>query len=223
VSGLKRLLDWLRRLVCTGGSGSYTASFTEDEAKRILEARAKLQRWLQLAQAGVIGAPAQGDIKPAIMDIVDAGSRLYEWYVPPFAINTATLSEQELQNVINDLRSKGGMQGWLRLDGNYYTVDMETFKKIVEWDWTDTRKYVLDRFDCDKFAIYFKARMAIDFGVNAVGVVLDYSAGHAYNLVILRDAQGVKWLLYEPQNDSIFTYEQRDKNLYAMQYYYLVL
>lgn len=220
---MRRLLDWLRRLVCTGGSGPYIVGFTEDEAKRILEARQRLRQWLQLAQAGVIGAPAQGDIKSAIMDIVDASSRLYEWYVPPFAINTVALSEQELQNVISGLQSKGGMQGWLRLDGNYYTVDMETFKKIVEWDWTDTRKYVLDRFDCDKFALYFKSRMAIDFGINAVGVILDYSAGHAYNLVILRDAQGVKWYLYEPQLDRIFSYDERDRRVYAMQYYYLVL
>jgi hypothetical protein len=144
---LKTVVNWLCRLICPREQ-QYTASFTEEEAKRIYEARQKLRQWLQLARAGVIGAPAQGDIKSAVMDIVDVGNKLYEWYVPPFTINTATLSEQELQYVIRDLQSKGGMQGWLRLDGTYYTTDMETFKKIISWDWTDTRKYILDKFDC---------------------------------------------------------------------------
>ena len=222
---MKTLINWLCKIICRGESTQYTASFTEEEAKRIYDTRQKLRQWLQLAEAGVIGAPAQGDIKSAIMDIVDVGSKLYEWYIPPFTVNTITLSEQELQSTIRDLQSKGGMQGWLRLDGTYYTTDLETFKKIVEWDWTDTRKYLIDKFDCDKFAFYFKSRITIDFHVNAVGVILDYSAGHAYNLVIIKDPSIGKtsWYLLEPQSDSIFTYEQRDKRLYTMENYYLIL
>jgi hypothetical protein len=141
--------------------------------------------------------------------------RLYSWYIPPFTINPVSLSENELKAVINDIYSRTRPAGWLRLDGVYYTVDLETFRKIIDWDWTDTRRYVLDKFDCDKFAIYFKSRMAIDFGVNAVGVVLDYSAGHAYNLVILRNEK-VDWFLYEPQTDALFRFEERDTRLYSM-------
>jgi hypothetical protein len=162
-------------------------------------------------------------LKRKISQIADLVNRLYEYYVPPFTINAVQLTEDEVQNVINDLRSKTGLQGWLRLDGIYYTTDLDTFKKIIEWDWTDTRKYILDVFDCDRFAMYFKSRMAIDFHINAIGVVLDYSSEHAYNLVILKDAQGVKWLLYEPQNDNLFTYDQRDVRFYKMAYYYLLL
>jgi len=216
---LKHLIKCLRGDSQTGT----TVTLTDDEVRKLFEVRQKLRRWLQLAQAGVVGAPASEDLRSTIMEVVDLVSKLYEWYVPPFTINTVVLSEQELQNVINDLQVRGGMKGWLRLDGTYYTVGMETFKKIVSWDWTDTRKYVLDRFDCDKFAIYFKSRMAVDFGINSVGVILDYSAGHAYNLVILKDSQGVKWMLFEPQNDSIFTYEGRDKSFYTMKEYYLLM
>jgi len=162
-------------------------------------------------------------LKRKINQLAELVNKLYEYYVPPFTINAVQLTEDEVQSVINDLRNKGGFQGWLRLDGTYYTTDLDTFKKIIEWDWTDTRKYLDDVFDCDKFAMYFKSRMAIDFHINAIGVVLDYSAGHAYNLVILKDAQGVKWLLYEPQLDLIFTYDQRDVRFYKMAYYYLLL
>ena len=162
-------------------------------------------------------------LKRKINQLAELVNKLYEYYVPPFTINVVQLSEDEVQSVIKDLRNKGGFQGWLRLDGTYYTTDLDTFKKIIEWDWTDTRKYISETFDCDKFAMYFKSRMAIDFHINAIGVVLDYSAGHAYNLVILKDAQGVKWLLYEPQLDLIFTYENRDVRFYKMAYYYLLL
>lgn len=218
-----KLLDWLKSLICGDDQGENTVSFTDDEVKAIETTRQNLRHWLELARAGIIGAPAQPGLKADIMDVVNVANQLYEWYVPPFQVNRVQLTEPELRGVVFDIANKGGLQDWLRLDGNYYTVDMDTFKKIVEWDWTDTRKYIDDTFDCDKFAMYFKSRMAIDFGINAIGVILDYSVGHAYNLVILKDAQGVKWYLYEPQNDNMFTYEQRDQNLYAMKQFYLVL
>ena len=154
-----------------------------------------------------------------VRDLVNA---LYNWYVPPFQINRILLSEDELRTVINDLYNKAPFQSWFRLDGNYYTTDLATFKKIISWDWTDTRKYVSDTFDCDKFAMYFKSRISIDYGINSVGIILDYSAVHAYNLVILKD-DTLRWLLYEPQNDSIFTFENRNTIYYAMKDYVLIL
>ncbi|MCC6057855.1 MAG: hypothetical protein LM568_02945 [Desulfurococcaceae archaeon] len=200
-----------------------TATFTDEEVNLIVSTRHRLRYWLSLAQAGVVGTPAEGELKNIIMEIVDISNKLYEWYVPPFTINRVTLSEQELQNVVNDLQRKGGLQGWLRLDSTYYTTDLGTFKKIIEWDWTDTRKYLINTFDCDKFAMYFKSRLSVDFGLNAVGVIIDYGSAHAYNIIIVKDAQGVRYYLFEPQNDSIFTYDQRDKSFYSMSYYYLLL
>ncbi len=216
-------MNWLSKLCKRFMSQSLTVTFTEDEARKILDTRQKLRQWYNLASQGVIGAPAEEGLKNAIMDIVDLSNKLYEWYVPPFQVNRVALTDQELDAVINDLKSKGGMVAWLPLDGTYYATDLETFKKIVEWDWTDTRKYLVDTFDCDKFAMYFKARVSIDFGINAIGVILDYSSEHAYNLVILKDSQGVRWMLYEPQTDDLFTYEQRDQSFYAMKEYVLLL
>jgi hypothetical protein len=217
-------LRWLYAQFCPSEQGGQnTVSFTDDEVKFIEAIRQNLRHWLELAGAGTIGAPAQGDLKSDIMDAMNVADKLYQWYVPPFQVNPTPLTEDELQSVVNDLRSKGGMQTWLRLDGIYYAADLDTFNKIIEWDWTDTRKYITDVFDCDKFAMYFKSRMAIDFHINAIGVILDYSAGHAYNLIIVKDSQGVRWYLYEPQNDKLFTYDQRDRQLYAMQNYVLLL
>jgi len=155
--------------------------------------------------------------------VKESVSRLYNWYVPPFKVELYELEEGELFNLVTELYKLGGLKRWLRLDHYYYATDPESFRRIVEWDWTDTRRYTTDRFDCDKFALYFKARLALDFGVNAVGVVLDYSSAHAYNLVILKSNGRTQWMLFEPQNDRMFSYEERDRKLYAMRNYYLIL
>jgi len=194
--------------------------FSGDEAKKIKDVHSKLKYWLNLVKEGTVGQ--SDDLKSIIMDIVDTVDELYSYYVPSFTVAKVQITEDELQSVIKDIQSGGGMEGWLRLDGEYYTTDMDTLKKIIDWDWTDTRKYVTDTFDCDKFAFYFKSRMAIDFGINTVGIILDYSTTHAYNLLIVKDSS-VKWYLYEPQNDSIFTYDSRDKNMYRMEDYFLVM
>jgi len=151
-------------------------------------------------------------------------TELYNYYVPPFKVSPVKLSESEVLSVVGDIqRRTRTSNNWLRLDRDYYTVDFDTFKRIIEWDWTDTRKYILDLFDCDKFAIYFKSRVAIEFKVNAIAVVLDYSSGHAYNVVILKDGDQVKWYIYEPQTDELFTFESRDTRLYKMQAFYMLL
>jgi len=198
-----------------------TVSFTDEEAKAILDTKTKLQRWMELLKRGVISSGEE--LKSAIMDVVSLANTLYSYYVPPFTVQTVPLSEQELQSVINDLKSKGGLVAWYRLDGNYHTTSFDDFKKIVGWDWTNLLKYETDTFDCENFAFYFAQKVMRIFGVNSVGVVLDYSSAHAYNLVIVKDQQGVRWYLYEPQTDEIFSYQERKQDLYKMQYYILLL
>ncbi len=143
---------------------------------------------------------------------------LYNEYIPPFTVNTAEMSPDYVEMM---LRKLPNYRYRLPLDGKYYSTDKETFKKIVEWDWSDTRRYVEDRFDCDKFAMYFKSRVSIDFGVNTVGVIFDYDSGHAYNVVILTDVN--EPLLFEPQNDLLFKVSERNTNIYALAGNYIVI
>jgi hypothetical protein len=204
-------------------SQSLTVSFTEDEAKKILDIRQKLRQWYNLVAQGVIGVPVGEGLKNAIMEIADLSNKLYGWYVPPFQIIKVPLTGKEVENVINDLKAKGGLIAWFPLDSQYFAVSLEEFKKIISWDWTDHLHYEINSFDCENFAFYFASRVARMFGINAVGIVLDYSSAHAYNLVILKDSQGVRWMLYEPQTDELFTYDQRDQSFYAMKQYIMLL
>jgi len=91
------------------------------------------------------------------------------------------------------------------LDGKYRLTDKTNFLNIVAWDWVDSIAYQKDIYDCENFAISFKAHVDYYFGLNQVGIVIDYQAGHAYNLVIFPDG---KVMLFEPQSDQLFFWEE---------------
>ena len=86
----------------------------------------------------------------------------------------------------------------LSLDKKYLVTNLKDMKKIIEWDWTDNKKYVAEKYDCDNFAFSFKAMVDRRFGVNNVGLVIDYSGGHAYNIIVFNDG-AVR--IFEPQTD----------------------
>ena len=87
----------------------------------------------------------------------------------------------------------------LALDNKYQVTTQKDMKKIIDWDWTDNKTYVKEKYDCDNFAFSFKAMVDRKFGVNNVGLVIDYSAGHAYNIIVFNDG-AVR--LFEPQTDK---------------------
>ena len=92
---------------------------------------------------------------------------------------------------------------WIQLDNRYWTCSKAEFEQLVKWDWLETQKYVSDRFDCDDFAMQFKARIGFFFNLNNVGVVVDYSSSHAYNVVLFSDAP---MRIFEPQSGEWFEF-----------------
>ena len=102
----------------------------------------------------------------------------------------------------------------LPLDGTYYLVSQNSFLNIVAWDWTDTLPYIKERFDCENFALLFKAHVDLHFHLNQVAVIIDYNSGHGYNLVVYPD--GNKQVL-EPQSDALYVWTQRPEAFYSLQ------
>ena len=92
----------------------------------------------------------------------------------------------------------GGEVKRLHLDSKYWVCSKQEFEDWIEWDWTNGKKYIAEQYDCDNFAFSFKARCDRKIGINTVALVIDYSGGHAYNLVCFTDAPAE---LYEPQSD----------------------
>jgi len=143
-----------------------------------------------------------------------------KWYVPDFEPRIYVLGNYVIYKRLAKLPNWNWGR-WMPLDAKYYTVSLEDFEKIIEWDKTNRHKYFMDRFDCDKYAMYLKGNIAWFFGINAVAVVLDYSSGHAYNLLFPYDVD--RPLILEPQTDQIIEVEGRDKRYYALEDYYVVV
>jgi len=95
----------------------------------------------------------------------------------------------------------------LALDTKYYLASEEDFLGIIAWDWVDSLDYIPEVWDCENFAFLFQAHVALYYGLNQVATVLDYSAGHAYNLVLF----GNKRYVFEPQTDGLVWQELSDE------------
>ena len=131
--------------------------------------------------------------------LIDISNRL----TPP--VLSQGYTELTSGQVYNSLLDKGIINtGMVRknLDTKYWACGRLDFEAIINWDWTDKKKYVADKYDCDNFAFSFKARMDRKFHLNNVGLVIDYSGGHAYNCVIFSDGTAE---LFEPQGDRFVT------------------
>ena len=78
---------------------------------------------------------------------------------------------------------------WQRivLDNKYWVCTKTEFQRVVDTNTINEKQYVLDQFDCDNFAFAFKAQVAMNYNLNNVGLVIDNSGGHAYNIVIFND------------------------------------
>ena len=101
----------------------------------------------------------------------------------------------------------------LPLDQTYYMTNQKNFLNIVAWDWTDEAKYLKEKYDCENFAFSFKAAVDYYFNLNQVALVIDYKAGHAYNLIVYPDGNV---MLLEPQTDVMWAWNARP-NVYTLE------
>lgn len=93
---------------------------------------------------------------------------------------------------------------WKRitLDKKYWLCSKSHFQTIIQYNKINEKQYTSDQFDCDNFAFAFKAQVALNHGLNNVGLVIDNSGGHAYNVIIFNDGSAA---LFEPQTDKYVT------------------
>ncbi len=112
---------------------------------------------------------------------------------------------------------------WL-LDNRYRTTTLDGFRRIIQWDKTNIRRYIADFWDCDDYSLRFKSNVAAVFLINSVGFVVDWSepeCAHAYNILFPADSDPV---VYEPQTDRIMDIsEARRYCQYGMKDYVLVV
>lgn len=92
-----------------------------------------------------------------------------------------------------------------RLDLAYSSYPKAIFEEIIQADRTNLTMPWPERNDCDNYGWRFKCNMDFFFNADAVGFVLDESAWHAYNLIVLPDLTAE---LFEPQQDRFVALDE---------------
>ena len=85
------------------------------------------------------------------------------------------------------------------VDREYYLPSQRDAQRIIEWSQVNTILPKTDQYDCDDYAEALRHDFRLH-GVNSCGLVVDWSGGHSYNVLIFADGQ--YWFI-EPQQDSI--------------------
>lgn len=85
------------------------------------------------------------------------------------------------------------------LDSNYYLCNKQAMAMYLGWSAIDKLAWVRDRHDCDNFAIELFAEFGRLYRFQNIGIVVDWSSGHAYAFAMFADGE-VWWI--EPQSDE---------------------
>lgn len=110
-----------------------------------------------------------------------------------------TISQQELRKMFSESPLRGLQL--VPLDSRYVIVDTNTIGLVTAYNGVDLEEYKSESYDCDNFALSFAGDVPQRWDVNCIGIVIDFSAGHAYNCAATID-NGI--VIIEPQNDTLF-------------------
>jgi len=83
-------------------------------------------------------------------------------------LETKVISGSDLGKLVRE-RTGATFSLW---DNQYYYTTLASWQKIIDLDWSDEKKYVKERYDCDNYAYMFCSRMAEWFELNGAGIVL---------------------------------------------------
>jgi len=154
-----------------------------------------------------IVAYLRGNTDTARRKIITAETQLRAWMRTDIGLPTPAVEELDRTTIDTALETAipahNGTQSPIRTaytDGTYLAPvaeDRPLLRAIGTL--TSLLPYRPARFDCENFAGLYRALVAFVLGTNTIGVVYDWSGGHAYNVVVTADAEVH---FYEPNGDE---------------------
>lgn len=93
------------------------------------------------------------------------------------------------------------------LDADYECAWRPDVQHYLAHSWGDEFEYVRDAYDCENFALRLKG-LADRHGFNNIGVVIDWSSSHAYNIAVYPGNNSPD--LIEPQSDTMLDPDDGD-------------
>lgn len=85
-------------------------------------------------------------------------------------------------------------------DSIYYSISIDDFKLLLEYDLTNRNSYIAEKYDCDDFSFRLKGQFTIP-GWSKIPMFIVWTDLHAFNCFV--DDTRKLWII-EPQNDRIF-------------------
>lgn len=147
-----------------------------------------------------------------------------KYYRPPIRKVRSAIKKTEKQFTSQDVaeafqRSDARRLQLFLFDRTYWVVTEDTWKTILQYNGVDREQYITERYDCDDFSFGFKGGVATKLKINSVGLVVDYSGGHAYCAILVHDNGELRVDFIEPQNDKYVVKGKgmSKKEIYAME------
>jgi len=143
------------------------------------------------------------------------GIRSVKFLKTAFNVKSTFITRQQLQDIV---KARTGIPAYC-LDRKYAVIDWEIWKGLIEYDWTDKKRYKTDVADCDNFSNSFCARMSEIYDLNSAGKLIckvynantgKYIAGHLAVLIVTNNG---KVFLYESQRDTYLEIKTPDQKL----------
>lgn len=143
--------------------------------------------------------------------LIEAGLKMI---ASAFHIQPQQITYQEMSGLIASKLAKypaGQNPNSGLMDGNYFLIDIATWKEIIATDWTENKQYLVDKWDCDNFAYTFAAHVSEIFDISVstcYGEVYNKDTGkflnwHYWNTIMTYEADGKHLYFFEPQTGEI--------------------
>ena len=125
-----------------------------------------------------------------------------DWLIRRIKKYAVEITPRQIQEA---LQRQFGQSARTMVDRKYLALPEWLVDYTLKYSGADKYRYVSEFSDCDDQAYYLRGELPCKLGFNGVGVVLDYSAGHAYCAILTWRNGELHVALVEPQTDEFVT------------------
>lgn len=98
------------------------------------------------------------------------------------------------------------------LDSKYKVPKLEYLQHALDKTAIDEAKYISNMYDCENFSFHLHSVLALEYGINSVGIVISGDSRHAFNIAIAHENGKEQVYKLEPQSDKLWKPQTPEKD-----------